>query len=502
MNLQEPFTNNKAMGQPIDSYENLVTIDELRVGPVRLEKSRLLAPYTVTSGGNAYSKDLIYSYGEPVFNPALPEDRNMAGIIGAQLALNYGLFCRRIVFDGPFSDADRRFLSEMMENTSREIYVKKLLQPNIFLKGPANLPAEKRKRYTNAKLVFVDTRSGNGDVTETPWKTSSDSYCVLSSGGKDSLLSYALLKELGKEVHPIFGNESGRHWFTALNGYRYQKAEEPNTSKVWMNSDRIFSWMLRHLPFIRQDFATLRADDYPIRLWTVAVFLVGVLPLMKKRGIGRLIIGNEYDTTRRLHFEGIPHYDGLYDQSRFFDEALSRYFASKGWGIEQFSLLRPLSELLIQKLLAQRYPELQAQQLSCHAAHEHEGRMLPCGRCEKCRRIVAMLSVLGGDPHRCGYTDKQIEHALKGIAAHQHTKQLGADASQLFYMLHEAGIIQAPKAKPHPEVMHLRFDKERSPIDAAPEDIRRALYDIVLPFTEGMVQWEKGRWVEVDDWDD
>ncbi|MCB0551230.1 MAG: hypothetical protein KDD19_26910, partial [Phaeodactylibacter sp.] len=66
-------------------------------------------------------------------------------------------------------------------------------------------------------------------------------YCVLSSGGKDSLLGYALLKELGKEVHPIFGNESGRHWFTAVNGYRYQKATEPNTSKVWMNSDRLFA---------------------------------------------------------------------------------------------------------------------------------------------------------------------------------------------------------------------------------------------------------------------
>ncbi|MFH1350798.1 MAG: creatininase family protein [Pseudomonadota bacterium] len=43
------------------------------------------------------------------------------------------------------------------------------------------------------------------------------------------------------------------------------------------------------------------------------------------------------DTTRRLSLQGITHYDGLYDQSRYFDNALTRYFHRKGWGISQFS---------------------------------------------------------------------------------------------------------------------------------------------------------------------
>jgi len=494
MNLQKPSAGSRASYRPKDEHGRLAVIDELRVGPIRLEKSRLLAPYTVVANGQEQSKELIYSYGEQVFDPASPAGQNLASIIAAQVALNYGLFCQRIVLDGRFAAADRRFLDAMLENTSREIYVKKLLQPNPFLLGTmARLPAVQRQRYTNAELVFENSNFSQEEEEEKAWESAAESYCVLSSGGKDSLLSYALLKELGKDVHPIFGNESGRHWFTAVNGYRYQQSVEPNTAKVWMNSDRIFAWMLRHLPFIRQDFASVRSDDYPLRLWTVAVFLAGVLPLMKKRGIGRLIIGNEYDTTRRLHHEGIPHYDGLYDQSRFFDEALTHYFAAKGWGIRQFSILRPVSEFMIQKILTQRYPELQANQLSCHAAHEQEGRMRPCGRCEKCRRIVGMLSVIGADPRRCGYTGEQIAYALKSLDP-QHIKQLGADASQLFYMLGQAGLISAPKARAHPEVMRLRFDKERSPIDVVPEDIREALYEIVLPYTEGVVKWDKGRW--------
>ena len=49
-------------------------------------------------------------------------------MIGAQVALNYGLFCRKIVFHGIFDGTDRRFLSDMAQNTAREIYVKKFLE--------------------------------------------------------------------------------------------------------------------------------------------------------------------------------------------------------------------------------------------------------------------------------------------------------------------------------------------------------------------------------------
>src|SRR5690606_21657643 len=178
----------------------LAVIDELRVGPIRLEKSRLLAPYTVVANGQEQSKELIYSYGEQVFDPASPAGQNLASIIAAQVALNYVLFCQRIVLDGRFAAADRRFLDAMLENTSREIYVKKLLQPNPFLLGTmAKLPAVQRQRYTNAELVFENSNFSQEEEEEKAWKSSAESYCVLSSGGKDSLLSYALLKELGKD---------------------------------------------------------------------------------------------------------------------------------------------------------------------------------------------------------------------------------------------------------------------------------------------------------------
>lgn len=477
-----------------DPLAPLKVIDRLEVGPLRLERDRLIAPYTVVQNGREDRTELIYSYEENVFDPAEPESRNLAAMIAAQVALNYGLFCDLIVFKGPYDEFDRRFIDRMVENTGREIYVKKFLEPNPFLQGEAaHLSALKQARYTRAALSFEDDDHGHGAHAWRPWDATEARYAVLSSGGKDSLLSFGLLAELGLEVHPIFGNESGRHWFTALNAYRYMKAEVPNTTRVWMNSDRVFSWMLRRLPFVRQDFASVRADIYPIRLWTVAVFLFGVLPLLRKRGIGRLLIGDEYDTTVRAAFKGITHYDGLYDQSRYFDEALTQYYRQKRWGLTQFSVLRPLSELLVQKTLVERYPRLQSEQLSCHAAHKEGERVHPCGNCEKCRRIVGMLRAVGADPCRCGYTPAQIERCLSALASKDLHQEPGG-ARHLRWMLQQRGLIDirgaAVAAAPRPEIMSLRFHPERSPIETIPSDLRARLYRIYLEHANGAIRYE------------
>ncbi|HUT77760.1 MAG TPA: creatininase family protein, partial [Polyangia bacterium] len=273
-------------------------------------------------------------------------------------------------------------------------------------------------------------------------------------------------------------------------------------ARVWTDADRLYSWMLRRLPFIRPDFASVRSDEYPLRLWTVAVFLFGSLPLLRKRGIGRLVIGDEYDTTVRASYGGIPHYAGLYDQSRYFDNALSRYFRAKGFGVAQFSLLRPLSELLIEKALAERYPDLQREQVSCHSAHERDGRIHPCGKCEKCRRIVGMLLALGADPRACGYTAEQIA-ALLGTLATFGVHQESAGARQLFHLLSERGLLPAGasaamSATEHPEVMKLRFDRERAPFDTIPRDLREPLYRILLEHADGAVQRNGRVWQDVD----
>lgn len=488
------------IGEAGDPLAVLEVIDRLEVGPARVEPNSVSTPYRVVAGGAEDVIELVYRWQEAVFDPDSPADRNLASMVTAQLALNYGLFCRRIVFHGPFDREDRRFLRAMMANTSREIYVLKFLHPNPFLTGAAReLPVVQRRDYTRAELRFEGERPSAADGAATPWRLDGDRYGILSSGGKDSLLSQGLLSELGYETHPIYLNESGRHWLTAMNAYRHFRDAVPNTARVWTNSDRLFAWMLRHLPFVRKDFQKVRSDEYPIRLWTVAVFLFGALPLLAKRGVRRLVIGDEHDTTVRLRHRGIPHYGGLYDQSRYFDQALSRYFQRKGWGVTQLSILRPLSEFLIEKILSERYPDLLRHQVSCHAAHTEGERVRPCGRCEKCRRIAGMLRALGTDPAVCGYPPERMGEILDRLVTSGVHQERPA-AEHLAWLLDRRGLLAEPRvgearARERPEVLAVRVHPERSPVEELPVKLRRPLYEIFRQHATGVLRRVGRQWL-------
>lgn len=490
----------KMMSSPLDIIK---VIPLMEVGPVQLKSNRLSAVYRVTNGKKTDSFELIYKFQEQVFTPDDPDSINLASVIAAQVAINYGLFCNKIIFHGLYDKEDRAFIKKAAENTAREIYVKKFLESNPFLIGPAaEIPLIKKKTYLAAELEFEKNDWKAGEVHKKAREVNEKKCAVLSSGGKESLLTYGLMNELGRETHPVFINESGRHWFTALNAYRYFNSRIPETSRVWTNADRIFNRMLKHLPFVRKDFSSLRSDDYPVRLWTVAVFLFGAIPVMKKRGIHRLLIGDEYDSTVKTNYKGISHYDGLFDQSIFFDRFISGYLQKKEWGFRVFSILRPFSELLIEKVLVERYPYLQEHQVSCHAGHMEGERVKPCGRCEKCRRIVAMLSALGRDPAVCGYTRENIKYCLESLSnntIHQEKKAI----EHLNFILNKKSIkgfsgITASKAVEHPEIMKLRFDNEKSPLDNIPDNILVPMCNLLKSNIQGVVRREGRVWLELE----
>ena len=147
-------------GRPAAAADPFVVIDRLEIGPVRVEPRRVTAPYTVVRSGKRDSMDLVYRFEEDVFDDG-PGARNVAAMMAAQVALNYGLFCKRLVFRGPYDEPDRKFLRRFAENTAREIYVNKFLMPNEFLVGAMRgLKAESRERYLRAEIEFEPDRLG------------------------------------------------------------------------------------------------------------------------------------------------------------------------------------------------------------------------------------------------------------------------------------------------------------------------------------------------------
>ena len=167
-NEDKIHSNNSIKRSADDPLAILNVFERLEVGPVKLEPKRLIAPYRLFYNGKMEQTELIYSYEETVFDPAERESRNLADMIAAQVAINYGLFCDRLIFHGLHDDIDQRFIRDMAENTAREIYVKKFLEPNPFLVGAAtDLKPEKRQKYLFARLQFPEAA---GSKTKPGWQ--------------------------------------------------------------------------------------------------------------------------------------------------------------------------------------------------------------------------------------------------------------------------------------------------------------------------------------------
>ena len=165
----QPIRKAASVNPDPDPLSALQVFDRLEIGPVKHEPGRLMAPYRLVWDGREDQTELIYSYEETVFDPTEPESRNLADMIAAQVALNYGLFCRAIVFHGTFDELDRRFIQDMAENTAREIYVKKFIEPNAFLTGEISpLPAVKRQKYLRASLEFPEIHQRVASVVFRP----------------------------------------------------------------------------------------------------------------------------------------------------------------------------------------------------------------------------------------------------------------------------------------------------------------------------------------------
>lgn len=153
-------------------------------------------------------------------------------------------------------------------------------------------------------------------------------------------------------------------------------------------------------------------------------------------------------------------------------------------------------------VILQHAPRRKEYEVSCHAAHKEGDRIHPCGRCEKCRRIVGIMMALGADPTKCGYTHEQIEKCLRTLAdkgIHQETE----GAEHLTFLLKKKGLISrstvgSARARERAEVMKVRFDPQKSPIDGIPLDLRQPIYRIYLTHAAGAVKRSGRLWIDFD----
>jgi hypothetical protein len=445
----------------------------------------------IDTAGEQHLFHLRFKYEEP------PSQKQLALLRLASVMplLNYGLFTREIRLKWQVSEADFSLLNDLLDVFSKDIFINKLVRRKNPYVLPQFIPSDAEVSEANARpMAKIVAPSLTEDVPISS-ELNENSCGVLSSGGKESLLTYAMLKEIGAEVHPLYVNESGGHWRTALLAYRHFKKIDPNTVRVWTNVDRLYTFMLDHMKIIRSDHRKIWSDTYPIRLCIFPVYVFILLPIFARRKIGNLLIGSELDDPRVLpYFKGIRHYFGVYDQTQDFDLRMEQWFAKRMLGMRQWSAVRSVSGMIVERILTSRYPEIARFQRSCHSCRFDSDGLLPCGKCSKCQGVLLFLLANNVDPSIMGYLKEDIEALPARIAM----GALRLDEDDRDHSLYLAKLSPNLKGKEHEHVETIHLYKPTSDLELVPARFRFPLLKILTKYTQGFTTLKESSWVPIE----
>jgi hypothetical protein len=474
---------------------NLLCLSSISLSDPIIEKNTARAEIIVTeSDGTESCFEIINKYEHEVRDTHLP----LLRLAFCMPLLNYGLFSKKIQLNFPISKADLSLLNDLNVIFSRDIFVNKIAQGTNPYILPVFFPDTEKIKPTDGdpRAVIHPTQL----IGDTPIGTGMDAMNsgVLSSGGKDSLLTYGLLKELGSTVYPLYVNESGGHWRTALTAYKYHKKTDPNTQRVWTNVDRFYSFILDHLQFIRPDHRKIWHDAYPIRLCIFPFYVFSLLPIFVEERIGNLLLGSEFDDLRyEIQYNGIQHYFGVYDQHQDYDVRMNQWYDKRIPGLYQWSALRNISGLVDQNILVRRYPVLAKLQRSCHSCHIKNGVVYPCGTCSKCLGILLYLLANDLNPTIMKYRRKDIEYFYTNVAASS-LKLDKDEKNQSFFLLKRKGSVPKVQCVDHVEKIHVHTSTCNPGL--YPKQFRNGLLEILEEYTTGYCTLQNEEWVPTSKW--
>lgn len=231
-----------------------------------------------------------------------------------------------------------------------------------------------------------------------------DSAIVSMSFGKESLLTYAILKELGFKTHPVWVSE---------NGFPLENNSKSRLCNIFKRKfgekiDRIENnTMLLHK---FEHYKIKALTEYSLS-HTMTEYGFLFLPYLLKYNSKNLFFGNEQScNSSYINKEGYVAY-AIFDQSvqwmKEMNIAFNSIFKNK---INIGSLVEPLHEISILKILHQRYPQIGKYQSSCFPdMTEKNKRKRWCCRCSKCARIFIMFKALGINPKKMGFHENMLQ---------------------------------------------------------------------------------------------
>ncbi len=253
-----------------------------------------------------------------------------------------------------------------------------------------------KKMIADFKLAGKQINFANFAPAELPPLKSSAERAVLAlSFGKDSLLSYGLIKELGLNYVLACGNEMetamGGEW--KIKSQLIKKFCQQEKEQIQLFSDNVDEL------FYHRRFRThlTEVDDTNSML----AYAVELLPFVYKHRARYLILGNERNLSE--YFKG-PANDKIYpsfDQSSAYTKVENReWYKLTSGKFQVISFLEPLYNLAEFKILYSRYPRLLQYLMSCAPAKGSSERW--CYNCPMCAKAF-LYSSAWGEPKKIAF---------------------------------------------------------------------------------------------------
>ncbi|MFW9830899.1 MAG: hypothetical protein ACFFD8_03915 [Candidatus Thorarchaeota archaeon] len=251
---------------------------------------------------------------------------------------------------------------------------------------------------------------------------------VGTSFGKDSLLTYAVADEIGLDPKMVYVVEQSM---------TYEKKHKTVLAKKFTKEFGKEIQILRHETGRLRDYQYLSLPITELG-WGLQTteYALEFIPFAYADHGKYLLFGNEQTTaTAFMDAEGKWIVHPCYDQSHRWTihiDQISKIFSAGSVGTG--SLIEPLMDMMVQRTLAHRYPEIAKYQMSCFTENEAGRDYRWCHNCSICAKMYLMCVASGIDTKDIGLRINMLEEQYK-----QYFTLFGGDAITLTYAYTQAG---------------------------------------------------------------
>jgi hypothetical protein len=259
-------------------------------------------------------------------------------------------------------------------------------------------------KFLNIEFIFTDPEiiSPSTQSVENAHKA-----LIGMSFGKDSLLTYAVADELGLNPEIVYIVEQS---------LTYEEKHKTNLANKFKKEFGKELRILTHETGKLRDYTYLRLPKSEFG-WGLqnTEYALELIPFAYRYNAKYILFGNEQTTAASYRDDSNKwNIYPAYDQSHLWTVHINQITQTfSGRSVLTGSLIEPLMDMMIQYILAHRYPSLAKYQMSCFTENEFGADYRWCHHCSVCAKMYLLCVGSGIDPKSIGLKEDMLKKDFK-----------------------------------------------------------------------------------------